>query len=78
MRSLVVGLKFGLSQLLIFLSFAIMFDIGSVFLRGNQSMTVLSLFTAIFAVIWPGWTSGSNFFRTPNWEKCKNGVSYYL
>lgn len=79
LRSIVVGLRFGLSQLLIFVSFALMFYFGSVFLKDNNGeMSVLSLFSGIFAVIWPGWTSGSNFFRVPDYEKCKRGGCCYF
>lgn len=75
LRSLIVGLKFGFSQFLIFLSFTIMFYFGSIFLKDNSNkMSVLSLFSAIFAVIWPGWTSGSNFFRAPDFEMCKKSA----
>lgn len=57
-----------------------MFYFGSLFLKNNpDSVTVLSLFTAIFAVIWPGWTSGSNFFRAPDLVMAKKAsVNHFL
>jgi hypothetical protein len=71
-RSHIVGFRFGLSQFLIFVSFTIMFYFGSLILNSNpNSVTVLSLFSSIFSVIWPGWTSGSNFFRSPNLKNTK-------
>jgi len=71
-RSHIVGFRFGLSQFLIFISFTIMFYFGSLILNSNpNSVTVLSLFSSIFAVIWPGWTSGSNFFRSPDLKNTK-------
>ncbi len=56
-----------------------MFYFGSLFLKNNpDTVTVLSLFTAIFAVIWPGWTSGSNFFRAPDLIMAKKAsVSHF-
>jgi hypothetical protein len=49
-----------------------MFYFGSLFLRDHpDSVTVLSLFSAIFAIIWPGWTSGSYFFRVPDFKMTK-------
>ncbi len=34
-------------------------------------MTTLHLLTAIFAVIWSGWTSGANFIRLPVKKSCE-------
>lgn len=78
-RSINIGLRFGFSQFFIFLSFMIMFYCGSHFLKDNVSnLTVLSLFSAIFAVIWPGWTSGSNFFRFPDYKVAKEALINHL
>ncbi len=56
-----------------------MFYLGSVILNKNSNVTVLSLFSAIFAVIWPGWTSGSNFFRAPDLNLAKKAaVSHFV
>lgn len=47
-----------------------MFYFGTMFVRDNSSITTLNLLTAIFAVIWSGWTSGANFIRLPTKKSC--------
>jgi ATP-binding cassette, subfamily B (MDR/TAP), member 1 len=67
---------FGLSQLLIFVSYTIMFYFGAQFFKNNREITALDLLTAIFAVIWSGWTSGANFIRLPDKTLCRKAAAY--
>jgi len=69
-RIFLCSMLFGLSQLLILISYTIMFYFGTMFVRDNSSITTLNLLTAIFAVIWSGWTSGANFIRLPTKKSC--------
>ena len=69
---------FGLSQLLILISYTVMFFFGTMFFRDNGEIKRLNLLTAIFAVIWSGWTAGANFIRLPPSNCCKNAVSKIL
>lgn len=48
-----------------------MFYFGSKFYRDNSEVTTLRLLTAIFAIIWSGWTSGANFIRLPTKKSCE-------
>ncbi len=61
---------FGLSQLLICVSYTIMFYFGTMFEKNNSQITTLNLLTCIFAVIWSGWTGGANFIRLPIKKSC--------
>lgn len=66
---------FGFSQLLIFISYTIMFFFGAIFYRENTDIKPLNLLTAIFAVIWSGWTSGANFIRLPTKKSYERAAS---
>ena len=57
-----------------------MFFFGTMFYRDNDEIRRLDLLTAIFAVIWSGWTGGANFIRFPAKNSCKNAAAklFYL
>lgn len=75
MRVFLCSLLFGFSNLLICVSYTIMFYFGTMFYRDNSSVTTLHLLTAIFAVIWSGWTGGANFIRLPAKKSCERAAS---
>jgi len=52
-----------------------MFFFGTMFYRDNSNISTLHLLTAIFAVIWSGWTSGANFIRLPDKKSCEIAAS---
>ena len=62
----IIGVLFGLSQFFIFFSFAILFWTGALFRRDNSDLEIVDIFTAIFAIVWAGWTAGNNFFFMPD------------
>ncbi len=72
---------YGLSQFFIFFSFAFLFWFGSLFRRDNADVEVIDIFTAIFAIVWAGWTAGNNFFFMPDiaqGEKAAANLFYLL
>jgi ATP-binding cassette subfamily B (MDR/TAP) protein 1 len=62
----IVGILYGLSQFLIFSSFAFLFWLGSIIRKDNDNISTHYIFTAIFAIVWSGWTAGNNFFFMPD------------
>ena len=56
----VSGLLYGVSQLVMFVIFAIIFYIGTLFVR-DLGVKFVDVFTAIYAIVFAGMTAGNNF-----------------
>jgi hypothetical protein len=62
----IVGFLYGFSQFLILFCFAFLFWLGAIFRRDVPGIETIDIFTAIFAIVWAGWTAGNNFFFMPD------------
>jgi ATP-binding cassette subfamily B (MDR/TAP) protein 1 len=74
-KGVIIGILYGLCQFLVFVSFAILFWIGSIILRDHGNVLVEDAFIAIFAIVWAGWTAGNNFFFLPDIGAGKRGAA---
>lgn len=70
------GFFFGLSQIVMFTIFGILFYLGAIFVRDNpETVTVEKMFTAIYAVMFAGMTAGNNAHFMPDAAACKNSAA---
>ena len=69
------GFFFGLSQIVMFTIFGLLFYLGSIFVRDNEDVTVADMFTAIYAVLFAGMTAGNNAHFMPDAAACKNSAA---
>ena len=71
----IAGLLFGFSQLVMFIIFALVFYIGSIFVR-NYGVSITDLFTAIYAIIFAAMTAGNNAQMMPDIASCNTSAAY--
>lgn len=70
------GFFFGLSQIVMFTVFGVLFFLGALFVRDNpETVTVQSMFTAIYAIMFAGMTAGNNAHFMPDAAACKNSAA---
>lgn len=60
------GVLYGITQLVMFIVFALIFFLGTVFIRDNPSVTVSDVFTAIYAIVFGAMTVGNNSHFLPD------------
>lgn len=65
------GFFFGLSQVLMFAIFGILFYLGAIFVRDNEEVGTEDMFTAVFAILFAGMTAGNNAHFIPDQAACK-------
>lgn len=69
------GFLFGASQLVMFVIFALVFYIGTLFVRKFQ-LDFVDVFTAIYALIFAAMTAGNNTQMMPDLASCKTSATY--
>jgi ABC-type multidrug transport system fused ATPase/permease subunit len=70
------GFFFGLSQIVMFTIFGVLFYVGAVFVHDFPSeVTVDKMFTAIYAIMFAGMTAGNNAHFMPDTAACKNSAA---
>lgn len=70
------GIFFGLSQVIMFTIFGILFYLGAIFVRDNPGeVTIEKMFTAIYAIVFAGMTAGNNAHFMPDAAACKNSAA---
>lgn len=68
------GLLFGISQLIMYVVFALIFFLGSVFIRDNN-LSIADVFTAIYSIMFAGMTAGNNSHFMPDVAAAKNSAA---
>lgn len=68
------GLLFGVSQIVMFVVFAVVFYIGSLFVR-DYGVKFVDLFTAIFGIVFAAMTTGNNSQFMPDVASSKNSAA---
>jgi ATP-binding cassette subfamily B (MDR/TAP) protein 1 len=70
------GFFFGLSQIVMFVIFGVLFYLGALFVHDNPNVvTVDKMFTAIYAIMFAGMTAGNNAHFMPDTAACKNSAA---
>lgn len=62
----VAGVLYGITQLVMFIIFALIFFLGTVFIRDNSNVSVEDVFTAIYAIVFGAMTVGNNSHFLPD------------
>lgn len=70
----VSGLLFGFSQLVMFVIFALIFYIGTLFIR-YDGVSISNVFTAIYAITFSAMTAGNNSHFLPDIAAAKNAAA---
>jgi ATP-binding cassette subfamily B (MDR/TAP) protein 1 len=70
----VSGLLFGFSQIVMFVIFALIFYIGTLFIR-DAGATLTDVFTAIYAITFSAMTAGNNSHFLPDIGAAKNAAA---
>lgn len=66
------GFFFGISQIILFVIFGLLFWLGSIFVRDNPGdVTTEDMFVAIFAILFAGMNIGNNTHFLPDMSACK-------
>lgn len=68
------GLLFGISQLIMYVVFALIFYFGAVFIRDNH-LSIANVFTAIYSLMFAGMTAGNNSHFMPDVAAAKNSAA---
>lgn len=69
------GFLFGASQLVMFIIFALVFYIGTLFVR-KFGIDFTDLFTAIYAILFAAMTAGNNTQMMPDLASCTTSATY--
>lgn len=65
------GVLYGITQLIMFIVFALIFFLGTVFIRDNADVSVEDVFTAIYAIVFGAMTVGNNSHFLPDIASAK-------
>jgi ATP-binding cassette subfamily B (MDR/TAP) protein 1 len=68
------GILYGLSQIVMFVVFALIFYIGTLFIRQFNTQFV-DVFTAIYAIVFAAMTTGNNMQMMPDMASSKNSAA---
>ena len=71
----IAGFLFGASQLVMFIIFALVFYIGTLFVR-KYGIDFVDVFTAIYAILFAAMTAGNNTQMMPDLASCKTSATY--
>lgn len=74
-NSTISGFFFGLSQVTTFITFGILFYIGTIFIR-NYGVSHLDVLTAVFEVFFAGITIGNNSHFIPDMNEAKISAAH--
>ena len=69
------GFLFGASQLVMFIIFALVFYVGTLFVR-KFGIDFVNIFTAIYALMFAAMTAGNNSQMMPDLASCKTSSAY--
>ena len=58
-----------------FIIFGLIFFLGAVFVRDNEDADILSMFTAVYAILFAGMTAGNNSHFAPDVAACKSSAA---
>ncbi len=62
---------YGITQFIMFIVFALIFFLGTVFIRDNESVSIEDVFTAIYAIMFGAMTVGNNSHFLPDIASAK-------
>lgn len=65
------GFFFGISQIIMFTIFGLLFWLGAIFVRDNADASIEDMFVAIFAILFAGMTIGNNTHFLPDVSSCR-------
>lgn len=65
------GFFFGLSQIIMYVIFGLLFWLGAIFVRDNEGVEVQDMFVAIFSILFAGMTIGNNAHFLPDTASCR-------
>lgn len=75
MNSAISGFFFGLSQVVNFIVFGLLFFIGTLFMR-NYGVSLLDVFVAVYEIFFAGITIGNNSNFLPDINEAKLSASH--
>jgi ATP-binding cassette, subfamily B (MDR/TAP), member 1 len=73
-KGMVSGLLYGLSQIIMFLVFGLIFYLGVIFMNRNN-LQMADVFTAIYAIVFSGMTAGNNAHFMPDMAAGKKAAA---
>jgi ABC-type multidrug transport system fused ATPase/permease subunit len=74
-NAIVSGFFFGISQILNFIVFGLLFYIGTLFMK-NSGVSLLDVFTAVYLIFFAGITIGNNSHFIPDIDEAKLAASH--
>ena len=72
-KGMISGFLFGMTQIVMFFVFGLIFYLGTVFLRDNN-LDIANVFTAIYAIMFSGMTAGNNAHFMPDAAAAKTSA----
>lgn len=69
------GIFFGLSQIVMFTIFGLLFYLGALFVRDNKDADIEGMFTAVYGIMFAGMTAGNNAHFMPDTAACHNSAA---
>ncbi len=73
-KGMVSGISFGLTQIVMFAIFGLIFFLGTVFIR-DAGVSVADVFTAIYAIMFGAMTVGNNSHFLPDIASAKSAAA---
>ena len=73
-KGMISGFMYGLSQIILFLVFGLIFYLGIIFMNRNN-LSIDDVFTAIFAITFSGMTAGNNAHFMPDMAAGKKAAA---
>ena len=73
-KGLIAGFMYGLSQIILFLVFGLIFYLGVIFMNRN-GLQISDVFTAIYAIVFSGMTAGNNAHFMPDMAAGKKAAA---
>jgi ATP-binding cassette subfamily B (MDR/TAP) protein 1 len=70
---MISGFLYGLTQIIMFFVFGLIFYLGTIFLRDN-GLDIANVFTAIYAIMFSGMTAGNNSHFMPDAAAAKTSA----
>jgi ATP-binding cassette subfamily B (MDR/TAP) protein 1 len=73
-KGLISGLLYGVSQLILFIVFGLIFYLGIIFMNRN-GLSIDNVFVAIYAIVFSGMTAGNNAHFMPDMAAGKKAAA---
>ena len=73
-KGMMSGFFYGLSQIILFVVFGLIFYLGIIFMNRNN-LLISDVFVAIFAIMFSGMTAGNNMHFAPDVTAAKKSAS---